>query len=756
MNKEKLKFILKEVLILIVQIAFSRAQFGQVFPLGFPFAIVRIFFGGNLMLVAFEYLISSLYLFLDFFMILFVGFEIIILSLFYFFKEMFKLKRKKLWLTLFLCLSTMLKLYFAINHRLLWQDYLIETGLKILALFYFIKLYQIYQKKFIFLKCSNLDYLFFSCFIVLFILGLFGYQFLTNIFGLCLFVAAVVFCCRFLPSEKFLILSLTLALCFGLVFLSYKLVVISALVIVLMISFSRLNKYVFLSVMLFMLFMAMKISGELTLKNMISLFSGVIIVAFIPQKFVMRLSKFFEDRSLDTIKENVWLEKESEIRKNLMLMSKTLSKMQDDFRFLIVGKIDRKCAATELAKDVMKRCCDACENKMFCDNSLIDKSRLISEYVTYAIYNGELATENLSVGFKTYCHKTINIVREINAISKNYLEFEANVKSEDESKLLVSTELGNFAKLFQNFSKTIEKTPKLNKNISLVTKEILKNNMIEVSDIGIFEDNSGIEKIDVVVDNGLVLRKELVTELSKVVKSKLQVKKIKHLDFSGMSLVTFEVANDLKADFAIASSAKENVSGDNTLISRVDDNRFFIAIADGMGHGKIAGKTSRMVLELIKNLFFVGIDLDVIIDSVNKLLLPVGLDNFSTLDIAIVDLRLSKTTFIKLGSSVSAIKRKDRTEIVSCESLPIGIVQNLKPSVSVCPIQAGDIIVLASDGVVDSFGEIENFKVYVNDSDMSSLQRFADNTIFELNSMPNKHKDDMSIIALKLLKNSIK
>ena len=142
MNKEKLKFILKEVLILIVQIAFSRAQFGQVFPLGFPFAIVRIFFGGNLMLVAFEYLISSLYLFLDFFMILFVGFEIIILSLFYFFKEMFKLKRKKLWLTLFLCLSTMLKLYFAINHRLLWQDYLFETGLKILALFYFIKLYQ--------------------------------------------------------------------------------------------------------------------------------------------------------------------------------------------------------------------------------------------------------------------------------------------------------------------------------------------------------------------------------------------------------------------------------------------------------------------------------------------------------------------------------------------------------------------------------------------------------------------------------------
>ena len=49
-------------------------------------------------------------------------------------------------------------------------------------------------------------------------------------------------------------------------------------------------------------------------------------------------------------------------------------------------------------------------------------------------------------------------MKKKDVISKNYLEFEANVKSEDESKLLVSTELGNFAKLFQNFSKTIEKT----------------------------------------------------------------------------------------------------------------------------------------------------------------------------------------------------------------------------------------------------------------------------------------------------------
>lgn len=175
-----------------------------------------------------------------------------------------------------------------------------------------------------------------------------------------------------------------------------------------------------------------------------------------------------------------------------------------------------------------------------------------------------------------------------------------------------------------------------------------------------------------------------------------------------------------------------------------------------MGHGKLAGKTSNMILELIKNLFIVGIDLELIIDSVNKLLLPVGLENFSTLDAVIVDLRLKKCTFIKLGSSVSLIKHENRTEIIICESLPVGIVQNLKPTIIVKDIKESDVIMLASDGVVDSFGEIENYKIFVNDQKINNLQRFTDNLIFELKMQPNKHQDDMSIIALKLLKNSLK
>lgn len=755
-NKEKLKFASKQVLVFIAQLAFSRAWFGELCPLGFAFSLARIHLGAGLFLVTAEYAVSCLYFCADFYLMISLAFEIVILSLYYYFKNTTKIKRKRLFLCLFLILSTMVKLYYLVAGILDWKIYLAETILKLFAAGYFVMVYKLFQKKFVFLRCSNLDYLYFSSFVVLVVFGLFQYEFLAKTMGLFLVAAAVIFVCRVLPLDKFLIFALSVSLCFGFILSSSKFVVLAVLAVVLMTSISRLNKYLFLSVTLFMEYLILRLSAEMSLFNMLSLGLATVINACVPQKITNKLLEFFSDKSTNIIKENLLQERERDIRQNILTMSKTLNKMQEDFKFLIVGKIDRKLAAQELAKDLMYRCCESCEGKNICSKSLIDKVELLSEYIYYAIQKGSISDEEMSVGFKTYCGKVSTITREINARSKQFLEFETSVKTEDESKLLISTELGNFANLFQNFAKNIQNSPKINKNLSFLAKEILSNNMIEVQDVGVFESKLGIEKIDVVADNSVMTRRELSDGLASLVKSKVQVQKIKHLDFSGLSLVSFVVANNLRAEFAVAGSSKEMVSGDNTLIAKIDDNRFFVAIADGMGHGKLAGKTSKMVLELIKNLVFVGIDIEIIIDSVNKLLLPVGLDNFSTLDAMIVDLRLEKCTFIKLGSSVSAIKHKDRTELVSCESLPVGIVQNLHPTIEVKNIRDGDIIVLASDGVVDSFGEVENFKIYINDQKISNLQRFADNVIFELGLCTNKHKDDMSIIALKLLKNSCK
>ena len=90
------------------------------------------------------------------------------------------------------------------------------------------------------------------------------------------------------------------------------------------------------------------------------------------------------------------------------------------------------------------------------------------------------------------------------------------------------------------------------------------------------------------------------------------------------------------------------------------------------------------------------------------------------------------------------MKRKQTSEIVSCKSLPIGIVQNARPTIIRKQISAGDMIFLASDGVVDSYASINDFKSFVNDAKIYNLQKFTDDVIFDGQGIATKHIDDMS------------
>ena len=152
-------------------------------------------------------------------------------------------------------------------------------------------------------------------------------------------------------------------------------------------------------------------------------------------------------------------------------------------------------------------------------------------------------------------------------------------------------------------------------------------------------------------------------------------------------------------------------------------------------------------------MFEIGLDDDLIIQSINKLIVPVGIDSFSSLDACIIDLDREISTFIKLGSSISVIKHQNTSEIISCSSLPLGIIDAIKPTIIRRNISVNDVIFLASDGIVDSFSNIEDYQNYINDSKILNLQKYIDGVVFDASFQNKKHIDDMTIIAIKLLKN---
>ena len=754
MRKEKLIKVLKEVGMVAMQFFFSRIfLFDHLSPVGLAFAFIRLFFNGNIFVVTGGYALSKLYTFFDFSEMIICAYEIVFLTLYYFTKEFVKIKRKLLLVYIFMILSNALRLYYEMFTLVDLIFFFINLISEIILLHYFYKLFTIYKNKFIFCRFSRLDYFMFSLTVLFLSIGIFSYKILLVLFGIFLINLALILICKIISIEKYLVFSIFFAL--GAVVASGDslFLVYSTICAVLLAEMRDFNKIIFFFLSLVVFGACGFIFNMISILTIFAFILPPLIYLALPNKFTMILSNFFEHGEQNYIYKYSNENRINQVKNKLLLMSNTLSLMQNNFKLLLVGKIDRDRACKELAVDIIQNCCTNCEYYKSCYMGNINKRSLVEELIKKSIEYDGINFSDVTNGLQSYCAKSSMLMGEINRIAKLYLSYESAMKSEDESKLVIANELQNFANIFFDFTKIIDNFSILNERLSRNLKESLLNSMIDVKEAGIFETSTGIKSVGVISTNEQILKKEMLDSIYRVIKNRVKLKDVRHIEYSGLSYATFLPVSKLKISFSISSKAKEEKNGDNAVVQRLDENRYFIAIADGMGHGEKANRISAMVLSLIKSLFEVGFQEDLIIQSVNKLLLPAGLDNFTTLDSCVIDLENEVCTFVKLGSSVSILKHKTTSEVIACESLPIGIVQNIKPTIIKKQITAGDMIFIASDGIVDAFGSIDTYKSFINDSKIFNMKKYLDDVLSDAEYQNKKHPDDMTIIGINLLKN---
>ena len=66
-----------------------------------------------------------------------------------------------------------------------------------------------------------------------------------------------------------------------------------------------------------------------------------------------------------------------------------------------------------------------------------------------------------------------------------------------------------------------------------------------------------------------------------------------------------------------------------------------------------------------------------------------------------IDLYTGETEFIKVGASMSFIKKGAEVEVINSSSLPFGILDDINITPIKKKVKQGDIIVTISDGVID-------------------------------------------------------
>ena len=110
-------------------------------------------------------------------------------------------------------------------------------------------------------------------------------------------------------------------------------------------------------------------------------------------------------------------------------------------------------------------------------------------------------------------------------------------------------------------------------------------------------------------------------------------------------------------------------------------------------------------------------------------------DMYTTLDIQILDLFAGNMEFIKSGACPTFVKRNKEVQLLKSITLPTGIVEKNELIVYDYDLEDGDILVMCSDGVIDSNTEYINKELWVKylleDISVDDAQQIANMVLTE-------------------------
>lgn len=389
------------------------------------------------------------------------------------------------------------------------------------------------------------------------------------------------------------------------------------------------------------------------------------------------------------------------------------------------------------------------------DKQQIEKEDLLKTFAECNSYIIESNDNNVS----KLLEKNINeIVRTINMsyrISKSDFIWRKKVEQNNAN---MEKQLNGVSKAIQNMAKDIQKELELGEKYEKENKEIieiLKQKDINIEDISISKEDRYI--VDIYLNE--ILETLKINTIEKVLTKVLKENIVLNDEVSVGKKLSF-ISGD-KYVMAIGSGetikSKSQVSGDSILNIRLKDGKYLVAISDGMGSGQEAKKSSTQALRMLENLLLSGFDKNISLELINTSLINQNSEVFSTLDIAIIDLYKGTIEFIKSGACPTYIKNKKKVQIIKSNTLPAGIIDVNDVQTFDKDISTGDIMLMCSDGILDSNVEYKNKELWIKylleDIETNNTQKIADLILSE--AIDNNYgvpKDDMSIVVCKFMK----
>lgn len=485
-----------------------------------------------------------------------------------------------------------------------------------------------------------------------------------------------------------------------------------------------------------------------------ALVSAVMIFLLLPSSLIYKVES--SSKIKGDLFTNQYLKNIANIR--MKVFSESFLKLSKALDNLTVKQTKlRRKEINRIFEDISEKLCKDCKNCNLCwDNNFEDTYEAACRMFDIAEKNGELKSEDIPIIFNNGCICADQFIQEtnrgfqiakLNQIWNNRLV---------ESREIIAEQLKEVSTAIQDISSDIYGSVEIVKHEEDKIIQRLRQLHIIIKNITVLERECKRKEIFINgrCKNGYcITAKEVAMEISDVLGCRICV------SASSKSVISKEYDNftfiedtKFKILTGVARAMKENVSGDNFSILKMDTGEIMLAISDGMGTGKAACEESEIVMSLLEQLIEAGFKPETAIKLINSnLVLNAKEQTFSTIDMSVVDLYTGICRFIKIGAASAFIKRDKWVETISSTTLPIGILENVDYDIVTKKLYEGDIAIMVTDGVLDCIQE-EDKEAYLEkiimEMDSNNPQEIAnrilDHTLSRINYIP---KDDMTVIT---------
>lgn len=487
-------------------------------------------------------------------------------------------------------------------------------------------------------------------------------------------------------------------------------------------------------------------SAELVAQILSAVLPCVLFV-LLPQAFFNHIQNeliFYREKHLSRIAIN---RNRAKVSGQLFEISALFREIQSTF--LSIGDNDAQTQAKEYVKNcVLDGICKKCTGYGTCRAKGLQKS--LQKLVDIGTMKGKTSLIDVPADLAAVCGRQSDLLYTVNAKLAEYKKYMLESENASAGRRLLADQARGVSEIV--------------KNIALEQSEPLKIYSEKERALEICLSKAGILSTEVLVyggeDNPTV---SLVTfgdaNLKKIaycaaevfgvemrVSEKLALSKDKYC-------CILHKAPRYDAAFGVAAVTKQGeiASGDTHSVIKIDERKFMVALSDGMGSGEYAKKISECTISLLESFYRSKMPAPLILSTVNRLLTFSKEETFACVDIAVVDLDAPSADVVKIGSPMGFILSETSLQILESDSLPLGILETIRPSVGTYPLKSNDVLLFLSDGVSGAFPSTAELYEFLKTTPIANPQQLTDELLrVALAHYGGVAKDDMTAIAVRL------